>query len=73
MGKFEEDNIKINELEELLWAPEGLTLPLFTCELRSSCLLGARFYTARDKHSFESIIFIENTESKSTFPFVLSY
>ena len=38
----------------------------------SSCLLGAKFCTAGDKNSFESVIFIENIETKNTVHFVLS-
>lgn len=82
MDKFQEDKVKSNELNCRYWekyyernsvAPEGLIVSLHICESRCSCLLHAKFYAVRyKKYSFESVIFIENIVTKSTFHFVLS-
>ena len=57
---LQEDKIKIKEQERWLWKrnsvpPEGLTVSLYICESRSSYLLCAKYYTARNKNSFEGV------------------
>lgn len=61
MDKFQGDKIKINKLDCRHWENyyeggihsvvlEGLIVSLYICEF--SYLLGAKFYTARNKNSF---------------------
>lgn len=40
---------------------------LYICELRSSCLLDAKFYTARGKNSFESANLQKILQQKALF------
>lgn len=69
---FQEDKIKIKEQEKWLWkknsvAPEELTVFLYTCDSRFSYLLCAKYYTARNKNSFQSVNFYRIYGNKECF------
>lgn len=76
-GQVPQGRVKINEVNCRYWeihernsvAPEGLTVSLHICESRCSCLLNAKFYTARYKKFFSKCYFYRKYYDKEYFSF----